>query len=287
MSKGKWFLGIADVHVGSVFALVPGGGRPATDPMKDEQGKVTKLEQFRYDAHRYISELQSLYWIEFKKLLKRMPKMDYCFILGDCIEGKQHKSGGAHLITSDISEQIDMSVSVIDTICHAVGYPKTWGVRGTPYHVTDMGGSEAEDMIYCRLRNMQGYDDSLTVEANGVIWNLQHHISRSSTPYGKQSPLAKQIVQNTLAAAMEKEEDADMILRAHTHYCVSAGFPMSNKRAYTLPTLKLRGEAYGRQYNDLYDVGMLAWYQPGKGEPLQEHRFKIDIAYRKPTLYKG
>lgn len=285
--SGKWFLGIADVHVGSVFGLVPGGGRKLPPPAKDENGEITKLEQMRHDVHTYLNELQTLYWHEIKNLLKRMPKMDYCFILGDCIEGKQYKSGGAHLITPDISEQIDMSVSVIDTICNAVGYPKIWAVRGTPYHVTDQGGMEAEDMIYCRLRNMQAYDDSLTVDTNGIIWNLQHHIARSSTPYGKQSPLAKQMVQNTLASAMEKEEDADMILRAHTHYCVSAGFPMSNKRAYTLPTLKLRGEAYGRQYNDLYDVGFLAWYQPGKGEPLQEYRFKIDIAYRKSKVYKA
>ena len=144
-------------------------------------------------------------------------------------------------------------------------------------------------MIYDTLPNFQGVQDVLFCETGGLVWRLQHFCGRSSVPHGKQTPISRNLIQNTLAAAMEKEHDADVCLFGHVHYSSSAGFPSSGKYGYTLPALKARGEAYGRQYNDFYDVGLSLWKQDREGAPLQDYskEFKIKVAYKKPKLYRG
>lgn len=284
-----WHMAISDLHSGSVFALIPPDMmHEALDAkeikaLKWNDAKVSLYNRARADAKSF--------WHEFVHLMNNIKrfytdKLDSLFILGDCIEGGQHKQGGASLVDSNIDTQADIATRIINRqIINRFGNPKTYGVRGTLYHVLQSGGRECEDDVYSRLDNMQAYDDVLFVQRGGKIWKLQHFVGRSAVPYGKSGPLARQLIQNTPATAMEKEHDADMLLFGHVHYCVSTGFPMSDKRAYSCPTLKCRGEAYGRQYNDFYDVGVILFKQEKEGAPCQEFGFKINVAYAKPKLW--
>lgn len=285
-----WHMAISDLHSGSVFGLIPPDmmheemDRDEAKALKWDEPKVVLYNKARKDAKNF--------WFEFVRLMdtikkKYTSKLDSLFILGDCIEGGQSKQGGASLIDSNIDTQTDVSTRIINKqIIWKFNKPKTYGVRGTLYHVLQSGGRECEDDVYSRLDNIQAYDDTLFVVRGGKIWKLQHFVGRSSVPYGKSGPLARQVIQNTLATAMEKEHDADMMLFGHVHYCVSTGFPMADKRAYTCPTLKCRGEAFGRQYNDFYDVGVLLFKQDKEGAPCQEFGFKIPVAYQKPKLWR-
>jgi len=279
-----WTLAIADNHAGSPYGL----SKPCYlhRPFKKE-GVYKDWTATKLYLHNRLRQQGMDFANAIKKAIKDLPKIDYCYIVSDTVEGSKDKEGGAELLTTDMSKQEDMAVDVLDDILTEVGRPKVWGVRGTRFHVTAKGGRESDDGVYDRLPNMQGYDDVMFVENAGLIWKLQHFVGRSSTFQGKQTHVVKQLIQNTLGVAMEKEHDADVLLFGHVHYCVGASFPMSHKRGYTLPCLKLRGESYGRQYNDFYDVGLLFWKQDKEGAPLQEYSVKVKIAYTKPRLWKG
>lgn len=277
--------GIADIHSGSNFALVPKHmlkRKLKWDDVPDiwKKGDEGYARQRMEIYNMAIQESLSFYQ-EFRKILRKLPKADAVFILSDNIEGRQPKDKNPEIITLHTGEQADIAVCVLGEILKAVGYPPVYGVRGTAYHV-----GETDDAIYRQLPNMKAWDDTLFVEHGGLNWRLQHHVGRSGTPYGKQTPLSRSMIQNTLASCLGKEHDADVQLYGHVHYCVSAGFPMSRKRAFTLPCLKLQGETYGRRFSDFYDVGILMFRQEREGEPVQAIGFKIPVAYAAPTLYK-
>ncbi|MBU2051234.1 MAG: hypothetical protein KKH61_19990 [Gammaproteobacteria bacterium] len=282
MSKPIWHLAISDLHAGSNFALIPPDtlARPKriTPEMSDFQRKM-------YGTQNAARLVAAQFYNDVMELLKVMPKCSYAWIGGDCVEGNRGHDGG--LVDANTKSQEMMAVELLVEILKAAGHPKVYGCRGTPYHVTADGGGESDDSVYAQLPNMQAWEDTLFAEACGLTWRLSHFIARSSVAHGKQTPLAKEIVKNTLSVAMDTEPDVDILLFGHVHYCVSAGYPMSRKRAYTLPTLKMRGEAYGRRFNDFYDVGMMLFKQEKEGAPLQEYPLKVRTASRKPKVYRA
>jgi hypothetical protein len=276
-----WTLGITDLHCGSDYALIPPGWRRP----KLNKSETETLGPIRSDNIMSWRDASSSFWnAVMHDALKEIPKCSSCFILGDCIEGAQHKSGGSQLVTTDIGSQVDLAEEVLKPILKKAGYPRVYGVHGTAYHVTQSGGRENDEEVYNRLPNIAAVGDKLAVFRHGTTWLLQHHIGRSCTPYGKQTALSKNIINNTLAEAAGKEHDADILLFGHVHYCVAAGYPMSNKWAYTLPCLKLPGESYGRRFNDFYDVGFMLFSQEKEGSFAVPHRIKIPMANRKERL---
>ena len=279
----NYYLGIADLHEGSEFALVP----------PPEQRRLIGMDRDRpaYNLRRKmvnrLRKQQADHWAAFVQLLKQIPKCKAVFILGDLGEGTQKKTGGAQLITPNVDDQKDMTLRILRMILKSAGYPPVFGCRGTGYHVTGPGGQEYEDAVYADLNNIVGWDDVMSVKAGGIIWRLQHFVPRSSVPYGKQTPLAKEIVMNTLQAAAGIEHDADVMLYGHVHYSVLASYPMAGKTAVSLPTLKLRGEQYGRKYHDFYDVGLLLFEQERDGDKaIRVRPLEIGVHRKLPKLWK-
>jgi len=214
-------------------------------------------------------------------MLEKMPKIDNCIILSDNVEGKQEKSHTPELISSDMAEQHDVALFILDDILKAAGYPRTWGVRGTDYHVGDW-----DDIIYQETPNIQGWDDSLFLEIGGLMWRAAHFIGRSGTPYGKQTPLSKAMIMNTLLASASREHSADVMVYGHVHYSVGAAFPMSNKQAFTCPAMKRRGERYGKKFYDFYDVGLMLTKQDKEGAPIQYYPMTMPMLKTLPRIYK-
>ena len=283
----KFTLVVSDLHSGSMFGLIPPWARPNSGKIKKPKDMDVNLLQTHKEQLMQLMQLQDSFYRAFMSVVRTLPLCDSVFILADLLEGQQEKNGGAMLTSANTDDQSEIAVDILDTILKQVGYPKVYGVRGTLYHVLQKGGRETEHSVYTRLHNVQAVEDVLFCHRTGLIWRLQHFVGRSSVAHGKQTPLAKQQIQNTLAAAMGKEHDADICLFGHVHYCVSAGFPSAGKTGFTCPCLKLRGEAYGRQYNDFYDVGFLLFGQEKNGAPLADYtkQVKIRTAYEKPALY--
>jgi hypothetical protein len=168
-----------------------------------------------------------------------MKPFDYLVANGDLIDGKQSKQGGLDLLTTDRVIQAKMAADVINF----VGAYKKLIIRGTKYHV----GKEEnfEDMI-ASLCNCEIYD-SRYVEIAGKVFDLKHKIGRSGTPYGRLTPLSKQITWNRLKTEKDVNVSADVIVRSHVHYHVC--IEESGKLAMTLPALQGR-TAYGSQECD-------------------------------------
>lgn len=279
MSKEIVGLTISDVHAGSKFALCPPEWVPTKAHMiRDESCPM------RIKALMHLRQVQQAFWREFQQVAHDLPKLDYLFCLGECVEGAQEKDGGGSVVTTNIDEQEEMFMDIVRPLLR--GHPKIYGVRGTSYHVSGRGGREAEDNIYYdRLPNVQALGDRLSVEIGGMVHDLAHHIGRSGVPYGKHTALSREIIYNNLRHEMI-EPQGNVFWRGHVHYCVSAGFPMSRKIAYTCPCLKLPGESYGRRFNDFYDIGMLLWRQQ-RGEIPVVTPIKFAFHLKRRALYHG
>lgn len=285
-------LGVADMHAGSNFGLIPPHLRKTKMRKKDipkhwlaQDEKTHGYSQLMFDRTNSAIETSALFWDEFQRKIKQLPKIDYAFFLSDNVEGKAKRSGTPELIASSDYTQLDIAQSIAGDILEAAGNPKVWGCHGTEYHVGDV-----DDMFYQSLPNMQGWEGVMYVEPKktGLIWRLQHHISRSGTPYGKQTPLSKGMVFNSLKAAQETEHEADVSLYGHVHYCVGSTFPFQGKRgksAYTLPALKLTGERYGWRFNDYYHVGLTLFAQEKAGDQPRVIPIKFDVGSKLPKLY--
>lgn len=276
-----WHMAVGDLHAASAYALIP--------PQMRGQGYDAKPKGWsprRYEVHSAARAMHKAFWKGYMDIKKKLPKPDYVYLMGDSAEG----TICSELVQLNTQDQTDMAAAVYSEVLDLNPRAQIYGIRGTPRHVTTQDGRELDDETYDKLSkdyNICGVEDAIFGEFGGLVWKISHFVGRSSTPYGKQTPVTKQIINNTLLSDMGREHDADVLLFGHVHYCTSTGFPMSKKRAFTTPTLKMRGEAYGRRFCDFYDVGILCFKQEQKGAPVQEYGFKMPIAYTPPKLYKG
>ena len=277
-----YHLVVSDLHSGSAFALIPPHvlQRPYSNKPKN-------WTERKFEAFNAARETSSQLWHSYMSIVRKLPPVNYIYVLGDTVEGGRC----SELIMQNTDSQTDVSIATLMPIVKRCPRAKWYGVSGTPRHVTTDDNRELDDETYDKLSyecNVAGVESHVLFgEFGGLVWRLSHFVGRSGTPYGKQTPVSKELIANTLKTAMHVEHDADVVLFGHTHYCVSSGFPMSKKRGYTCPALKARGESYGRKFNDFYDVGLLMFKQEREGAPLQEFPFKIPVAYKMPKLYRG
>ena len=118
-----WTLGIADIHAGSNFALIP--PHMARRPMKRGDAlERWKGAEKKHPGHvdmqlaavnQGIKESKK-FWNQFESMLMKLPKIDYAFIVSDNIEGKQHKSEGIGLLSSAIKDQTFVASYILDHI---------------------------------------------------------------------------------------------------------------------------------------------------------------------------
>lgn len=198
---------ISDTHCGHLTGLTP--------PYWNEQSKP--FYEFRKES-----------WLWFYNICEQFKPFDYLVFNGDAIDGKQHKQGGRELLTTDRLEQARMAVEVINT----VNPKKTLLIRGSKYHV---GSDEDFEEIIAERTGTKIYNH-VHADLGGKIFDIRHKIGRSGTPYGRLTPLSKQITWNRLKAEKDSSVAADIIVRSHVHYHVS--IEESGRLAMTLPALQ-------------------------------------------------
>jgi len=196
--------------------------------------------------------IQSELWSEYAKMVSAIKPIDTLIINSDCIDGKGERSGGVELISSDINVQIDMVVSAISII-----EPKhTILTKGTPYHT----GVETDyEVMIAKLLNADLIGDHVWVDIEGLIFDLRHHISNSTVPHGKGTPLLKEYLWNILWSEMkESQPKSDIIIRSHVHSFCYIGGP--NYLCMTTPALQGVGTQFGgRKCSQTVDFG-LVWF---------------------------
>ena len=204
---------ISDMHCGNVSGLTP-------------------PEYWRAD----LQETQKPFWDFYTGAIDQIGPVDAVVCNGDAIDGPGRK-GTTHHLTTDVGTQAEMAARVIE-------YPKTkrkFIVRGTGFHVD--GDTAYEDYVAAQF----GIDaqDELRLEAHGRKLHFRHVVGRSDTPYGQYTQAAKEMVNETLQAEFEDYQGADILGRAHVHYCVKIsiadGATGRMREAFTNPCLELRG----------------------------------------------
>lgn len=182
--------------------------------------------------------------------IHKIGRVDMVLHLGELTEGPGHKST-LELWTTDMEEQAEASAEMLAMwpcddfrLC-----------RASKYHTgTD---SKTENMVVDKLKIMGRRADIKAVqrlEILGLKINGKHQVGASSTPYGKQSQLAKAATTDILRGVYRDYPGADIYLRAHTHEYAVAGNDLYT--AYNNPCLKWPLGEFGQKIDR-------AWYTMG------------------------
>ncbi len=240
---------ISDLHCGHRAGLTP--------PTYQRLGRSNGKNGYHYDKNHlwrkfYKIEHECYSWYEEKA--KKHTKPDLLVVDGDCIDGREGRSGGVELISIDRNEQIEMALECISL----------WDakniiiVRGTPYHV---GEEESwEDIIAKQLNAKVG--DHEWVERNKVVFDFKHYIGNSVVPYGRKMAVDRDQIWNMIWAEAKLQPRADWIVRGHVHRSEGGYKQIGAKEvwAITLPALQGMGSRYGaRMCSGLVDFGFVGW----------------------------
>lgn len=236
----KKIIAISDLHCGHVAGLTP-----PQFQLQYFEDSTTKMNKW--------AGLQRELWTNFENIIERNKPFDLGFSLGDTIDGKGSRSGGTELITSDRNSQVDMAVYVHNYIRDKSCKNFKWvGVYGTGYHTSGEGGEDWEAIVAERA-DFEKIGSHEWVDVNGCIFDLKHHVSSSSVPHGRHTPVAKEKLWNVLWAEQNLQPNSNVILRGHVHYAAFAGGP--GWVAMTLPALQGMGTKYGSRYCS----GLIHW----------------------------
>jgi predicted MPP superfamily phosphohydrolase len=196
-NKSKRVVAIADLHCGHVVGL--------TTP----QWQLRSLKSGK--RNKYV-KIESAQWDEYIRLKNLLCPIDLLIVVGDGIEGSGERSGGTELITTNREEQSEMAIDAIN-VWNA---PKVRMVYGTAKHTGEQ--EDWEDIIAKKVCATIGSHSWINV--NGLVFDVKHHLSSTSVPYGKGTALLKDALWNELWAASGEQPKGDVILRAHEHvYC--------------------------------------------------------------------
>jgi len=158
-----------------------------------------------------FAELQRQVWKWYIKTIEELQPIYALFDLGDNVDGRGEKSGCTELITTDQHLQCDIAVRAIEKI----KAKRKYFVYGTPYHVSE-GYQDWEDLVADGV-NADKIGSREFIEVNGTIFDLKHHIGRSSSPYGQGTLNAKEKMWNYIWNHLDLQPFAHVTLRGHIH----------------------------------------------------------------------
>ena len=259
----KRVVAIADLHCGHRVGLTPPNWRG------------------RKPEHDKYAAIQDEAWRLYAGLVKKLRPVDCLIVNGDCIDGRGERSGGVELITGDRNEQCQMASE-----CIWLWKPgAVVMVRGTPYHT---GEIEAwEDQIATSVGAKIG--DHEWVDVNGFIFDVKHFIGASQIPHGRATALRREELWNAIWAEADMQPRADMILRAHVHYCDGTYSWATGKRreGVILPALQAMGTRFGaRQCSGIVNWGLLGWDIDEKGQICQRHECVITLQKQRARAFR-
>jgi len=226
MPGTKRILTINDTHCGHVLGLTP-PGQQSPD----------------------FAEFQAPFYEFFRSTVDQIGHVDLLVGNGDLVDGPQRKNP-EQSIRLDLGAQVKMASELMQN----VDADRKVVVRGTGYH-TDSGTS-FEDFVAKEL-DTEAYDE-YRLEVYGRRLHWRHVVGRSDIPYGQYTQVAKELINELLQAEMERYDAADVLFRAHVHYCTGTSLLDAEtgylRQAWSLPALQLRGPRTGP-----YPRGLRTW----------------------------
>lgn len=200
---------LSDIHSGSEYAV--------------KSPWATVRED---DTHSQMNSQQEVLFDHWKDLSKKWRRPDVLIINGDLIEGLQPKSQLTHCWSSDLFDQADDCIRLVNMF----GAKTIYVVRGTPYH-TQTRGIDIEESIAKELgavKERSRYSTEfklLDISPNrfiGRIVHVTHHIAGSKWFMYRSTALARDMASMMLNESHFVERDIGQkifgIIRAHNHY---------------------------------------------------------------------
>jgi hypothetical protein len=219
-----------------------------------------------------LAELMERFWDWFVLSLPENP--DYCFVMGDTVDGEGKKENTFHL-TTDINEQINIAAEVI----RQVNACKNIFIFGTPYHTGNLKDYEYQVADRFKTEETPDISEKQKVSVDGVCFDLCHKVGKTNTPVGGDIMLKKAAIWSALEDVLtENPERADYIIRAHAHEWRYTENSLS--AAMICPALKIGDpnfDRYARGLDGWYDVGFLVFRIDNRKVDMEKHFFKYEL----------
>jgi len=261
MKRPKRILWLSDTQAGHGMTLTP----------PDWFSTVYKNTRGSYNAKRTKwGKYQRELWAWFKKTIEALRPIDILFHTGELIDGPRNKR---ECITTDLQEQAEIAIAINEF----VDAKKEFYTYASGYHVEDVGkDTNVEDFVAAERGNAV-VDSTLLVDVNGYKFDLKHKVGASSVPYGKATPVLKEMVWNMLYEKAGIMPEVDCVLRGHTHSSVVVYDPMYNTWGFVGAGTQW-GSKFGREnINRLITLGMYNFDITEKGEmSWQPHMVKLE-----------
>jgi len=223
-TKAKRLVFLSDIHCGHVNGLL---SRSFMDKANDFQREMR---------------------VWFENTLELIKPVHIVACVGDLIDGRQEKNGGAELCLNSRILQTSCASEIIEEF-NAL---KVYMVKGTPYHT---GKQEDWEEIIASNVEAEVIANSLNIDVNGCVINMKHKVGRSSVPYAKATPLAKELMWEKLMRE-QGDKDYNIVVRGHVHYHVFTGFS-NNHVAMTLPALQGASDYGEKECTGNVDLGLV------------------------------
>lgn len=190
---------IADMHVGSAYGIFPPGFTLST-------GHGAKLNV----GQRYLLKC----W---QHKIKHLPnKLDYLLLMGDLINGSEHKDGGRGLTEIDPEWQTRAAQQLLEPITKRAAL--IYYLKGSTYHA-GVSGTDEERLArtLTTTPDQWGHHSHnwLILNIQGIYLDLAHH--QSVVTRYLNMPLEREIQFAQMSAADDQRPPVDLIIRAHAH----------------------------------------------------------------------
>lgn len=171
-----------------------------------------------------------------KRISKRL-----LIVNGDMVDGAHHNT--VALATNNIQAQEQGAVDILRPV--AAKYDKVFVTRGTEAHV--QSGAQSDERI---ARGINAEPDEsgnfarwqLWLETGGVLLNVAHHISTTSSAAYESSAVMREMVAGLVEAGQWGQRMPDVFVRSHRHRFIEVGIPSDRGkiRAFITPAWQLR-----------------------------------------------
>jgi hypothetical protein len=189
---------IADLHVGSRYALNP--------------PEYTTVEGIKIKLNGGPLEIWQ-YWIDFCAKCDEAG-VDTVVILGDMLDGQNHKENGAMLITSSLDEQKECASEILSRI---VKNRKLIVIGGSGYHKGAGKNSNPEKDVCDRFGGTWlGPVKNVRFAPSKKLFNLTH--GESGAYIYREMMMGREMLFARAAYASGKIPRIDVMARGHWHY---------------------------------------------------------------------
>jgi len=195
---------ISDMHVGSLYGLMPPGFE-TKDPRNDDM--------IRFTPNRTQKQL----WNHWLKMCKAASGVKAIIINGDVCDGPQRKSAGLYTWTSNMKFQAEAAILALESLPEA----PMFFTQGSLYHAVEDRPIEQ----YIAERCGAEYGDDLLVNTCGIKIHASHHISSSISSWQYwTTAIARDLLLLALHGAEDKYGHVDVAVRSHRHTFTAAEF---------------------------------------------------------------